>query len=376
LFSLSLATKINRLDAPKTFALEKLVSQIKSGKAKGNETTMLNALVPFVCPTEICCILIWNNNAPTDILSTPPCSSNVLYRSIDATVASCNVIADTTNTPSYQSSHCDLTTITFTALAGAKTCQATTSNDVCVVGTDTTPSGLNIGPDSTICTSSPTVGACDCNGGVSGGCHYPTSTIAEVCSNNWVSWIGSGSQSTIEGTIPDGVGGSITVTVSAPSSVNVDTDGEYWQSTDCSGNKVPAVAPTSPYTAALGEVAPSGTFLQNCDAQTFTVTFSKITPCPPTIAFISFNGNAAYFDQDFQIASQTGDPCNANKFCGYWGCGIIARVYDTSEDPAHPYHAVAEDNEPHFKLVLTQQVLTFSFTVIVAETWNGFTIGY
>jgi len=389
LFSICFATKINHLDAPKTLALEKLVSHLKSktiNRVVGNETKMLDVMAATVCPDAICCILVWDNNAPTETLTTPPCSNNIIYSSNDATVAGCNVIADTSNTPCYASSGCSLLPVTFTSVVPAQSCSAT-SDDVCVTGTATTPPGLNIGP--TGCT--PSVGACDCNGGVASGCTYPTFPYG-TCNNNWVLWNDGGSTlSTITGTISDGQGGQITVTATAPSGVLVCTS-DYWQSTGCSGNYLPPVAPTSPYTAQLGQSAPNGAtipFFQNAEAQTFTITFSSLPPCPPTIAFISFNGNTALFDTDFMILSQTAldytavcaEGANPTKYCGYWGCGKITRAVSPSPDPTRPYQAVActglePNNEPHFVLQLIEPVLTFSFTVVVQEYWNGIHIGY
>ena len=80
-------------------------------------------------------------------------------------------------------------------------------------------------------------------------------------------------------------------------------------------------------------------------------------------AFVSLNGNGYNFDLDFNIV------CYGR---GYWGYGTVT---EESVGGLYPYRLKTTSGEPHGIIQFPGLVSSISWTSMINETWNGFTVG-
>lgn len=204
--------------------------------------------------------------------------------------------------------------------------------------------------------------------------------IASATTIDWTDWQTSG---TVAG-YPDSFVGIGTITTPT-STVNVTytdlngisfyqtggaSDTDYWQ--NAGGGRHPA---TSPYTSAEVDNIPTGTdiiALQYAGSQ--TLTFSQ-TIANPVFSFVSLNGNGyAFFDQDFDILSQTGDGQSGND-CGYWGCGNVKKQIIDLGGGNFKYELIQTYGEPHGTIQFKGAFNSVTWESQSNENWNGFTVG-
>jgi len=79
------------------------------------------------------------------------------------------------------------------------------------------------------------------------------------------------------------------------------------------------------------------------------------------LAYISINYNTWSFNQNFDILSNG---------TGYWGGGPVVK-----EKVGSKYQLRTISGDPHGTLGFNGTFSTFSWSVLVSENWNGFTLG-
>jgi hypothetical protein len=126
-----------------------------------------------------------------------------------------------------------------------------------------------------------------------------------------------------------------------------------------------------PYTSSLVDNAPPASdIIELAYTTTKTLTFSQ--PIDNLVfAVISLNANGYVFNQDFNIISYG---------CGYWGCGSL--VKDTSIAGQYTLEAGTALSpapqgpiEPHGLIEFDGPVTSITWTSLISENWNGFTVG-
>jgi hypothetical protein len=136
--------------------------------------------------------------------------------------------------------------------------------------------------------------------------------------------------------------------------------------------------PTSPYTSAQVDNAPTGTdiiALQYAGNQ--TLTFSE-SIANPVFAMVSLNGNGyAFLNQDFDILSYgagLGAAGAGNHSCGYWGCGSLTKQVVDLGGGNIEYRLIGS-GEPHGAIRFTGAFDSLTWRSMSTENWNGFTVG-
>ncbi len=94
---------------------------------------------------------------------------------------------------------------------------------------------------------------------------------------------------------------------------------------------------------------------------TKTITFSQAVD-NLFFAFISLNVNGYQFNRDFEIVS-----CGT----GYCGSGTLSKTNPS----AGVYQLNATSGEPHGVIRFTGSVTSITWTSLINEYWNGFTVG-
>lgn len=164
----------------------------------------------------------------------------------------------------------------------------------------------------------------------------------------WADWT-SATTTTVSGTLDTGPAISIDFTsASGFGFVQTGTGTNYWTEPD------PA---SRPYTGGSVENAPpSAELVALSSAGPKTITFGA--PISGLyLAIISWNGNAAQFDQPFQVISSGR---------GFWGTGSIVQGVDNS---------FVGTGEPHGILYFPGTFSSLTFTDTSNEFWHGLTVG-
>ena len=134
---------------------------------------------------------------------------------------------------------------------------------------------------------------------------------------------------------------------------------------------------TSPYTSGqVTNIPPPAEMISLRFSQRNTLTFTDAEERPVEIAnlvfaFVSLNGNAYAFDQDFDILSLGGVDGNT---CGYFGCGTATKEVVTVGDSTE-YRLVGTGGEPHGTIQYNGAFSTVTWQSLSDEFWNGFTVG-
>lgn len=181
----------------------------------------------------------------------------------------------------------------------------------------------------------------------------PTQAAVSV---TWVDWTEADAD-TVVGTLGEG---GATATFNSPQGFGfVQTNGgtNYWTEDS-----------PAPYTGGTGPNAPSnapGTpdIIALSTGGTKTITFSQAIS-GLYLALVSWNGNGATFDQDFEIVSQ-GD--------GYWGSGGLFEKVPGSTPGS--YTLLGVSGEPHGVIYFPGTFTSLTFTDNTNEFWHGVTIG-
>ena len=169
----------------------------------------------------------------------------------------------------------------------------------------------------------------------------------------WTSWTSatSGPSGSAAGTITIGLN-TVNVTFSGESTF-VQTNGvgtNYWD-------------PSGPYISGLVDNAPPNPdIIAMSTATTRTLTFSQAVD-NLFFAFVSFNGNSAIFDHDFQIVS-------GDNIAGYWGAGTTSK-----SNPGPGQFQLAGSGEAHGVIQFIGPITSITWTNSTFEDWNGFSVG-
>ena len=112
----------------------------------------------------------------------------------------------------------------------------------------------------------------------------------------------------------------------------------------------------APYTSGdVSNAPPAAEMVSLNTGGTKTISFSQAVT-NPYIAFVSWNGNVASFDQPFEKVSEG---------CGYWGCGTFSQGVGNSFVGSGEVHGV-------LRFLGTFSSITLTDT---NENWHGLTIG-
>lgn len=164
----------------------------------------------------------------------------------------------------------------------------------------------------------------------------------------WADW-DTATSTTVTGTLATST--PISITFDSPSGfgfVQTGTGTNYWTEPNSASR---------PYTGGVVENAPPAAELIALDqAGTKTITFGEAIS-GLYLAIISWNGNAAQFDQPFQVIS-SGQ--------GYWGSGTITLGADNT---------FVGTGEPHGIIYFPGTFSSLTFTDTSNEYWHGLTIG-
>jgi hypothetical protein len=174
-----------------------------------------------------------------------------------------------------------------------------------------------------------------------------STTAANAVTVAWTDWQSS-TATTASGVISSGMDSvNVTFATSGESLAFVQTAGgvNFWTE-----------ATPAPYTSGIVDNAPPTTDIIGLSGGgTKTISFSQAIT-DPYVAFVSWNGNSATFNQPFEKVSEG---------CGYWGCGTFSLGVGNSFVGSGEVHGI-------LRFVGTFNAFSFTDT---SENWHGLTIG-